>query len=136
MERTFVYTKKRLRKTLILAVFYWVLFGLYFTSSAIRLGYLHFGWLLVALFGTWTYYRERRLQYLTLIDGVLKKNELWGRSIRLEEVIHIEKYAGEYILKTPDRKLRIDTHIIASNSLKELESILQTLPRAKAEAKA
>lgn len=127
MELTIPYTNKRLRKTLIMTLGYWILFFL--NLFGIRSSYYwQVAFLLIAIFSTYMYFRERKLQYLTLKDGVLKRNDIWGRSIRLQEVTEIEKYAGDYILKSPNKKLRIDTHIIRPDGLKVLEKVLADVP--------
>jgi hypothetical protein len=45
----------------------------------------------------------------------------------LSAIKTIEKYAGSYILKTDTKKLRIDTTIIAPNSLTKLDAALEKL---------
>jgi hypothetical protein len=47
--------------------------------------------------------------------------------MRLSAIRTIEKYAGNYILKTDTQKLTIDTSIIAPNSLAELNAALEKL---------
>jgi hypothetical protein len=47
--------------------------------------------------------------------------------VHLSEIRTIEKYAGNYILKTDTQKLTIDTTIIAPNSLAELNAALEKL---------
>ena len=127
MYKTIPYTSKRLRKTLIMTLGYWLLF--YLNVFGIKSpGYILFGFLLLAVFSTYMYFRERKLQYLTLKDGVLIRNDIWGRSIRLQEVTEIEKYAGDYILKSPKKKFRIDTHIITPEGLEALEKVLADIP--------
>ena len=123
MNLTIPYTSKRLRKTLLLSLLYWVI-CLMNILGADDLGYLQIGFLILAIVSTFLYFRERKQQYLTISEGMIKRNDIWGRKIRLDEVIHIEKYAGDYILKTPTKKLRIDTHIIPPEALKELEGVL------------
>jgi hypothetical protein len=126
LKVTISYTKKRLRKTLIITLIYWVVFGIrLFPVYEFR--YLDVLLFLIAGISTYQYFRERRHQYLTITEGELKRNDLWGRKIQIDEVVHIEKYAGDYILQTPTKKLRIDTHIIPPEALKELERILGQL---------
>jgi hypothetical protein len=47
--------------------------------------------------------------------------------VHLSEIRTIEKYAGNYIIKTDTQKLTIDTTIIAPNSLAELNAALEKL---------
>ncbi len=115
---------------MILMILYWVLFILNAFSTS-KLDFIDSLLFVIAVLSTYQYFRERQKPYLSIENGIIKRNDLWGRSIRLEEVVHIEKYAGDYILKTPEKKLRIDTHLVESSSLEQLEAILSNLPIAE-----
>jgi hypothetical protein len=60
-------------------------------------------------------------------NGSIRKNSLFRKEVHLSEIRTIEKYAGNYILKTDTKKLTIDTTIIAPNSLAELNAALEKL---------
>lgn len=45
----------------------------------------------------------------------------------MNEIKSIKKFAGDYILKTADKELTINTKIIEPNSLTELNSTLEQL---------
>jgi len=126
MNLTIPYTSKRLRNTLLLSLLYWAI-CLMNILGADNFGYLQIGFLILAILSTLAYFRERKKQYLTISEGMIKRNDIWGKKIRLDEVVHIEKYAGDYILKTPTKKLRIDTHIILPEALEELEEVLNQI---------
>ena len=46
--------------------------------------------------------------YLTIENNIIKQNYIFGKKIDLSEIISIEHYAGEYILRTKKRKLKIN----------------------------
>ena len=66
-------------------------------------------------------------QYLTIHDNVIKENYLFGKKIDLAEIKQIKKFAGDYILKTDNTELTINTQIIDPNSFAELNSELEKL---------
>lgn len=68
-------------------------------------------------------------QYLTIEDGTIRKNGLYGfgKRINLNETNWIKKFAGDYTLKTEQKELKINTELIEKNSLNELNKILAEL---------
>jgi hypothetical protein len=70
---------------------------------------------------------QKKYQYLTIENGGIRKNNLFRKEVQLSEIKTIEKYAESYIIKTDTQKLRIDTSIIAADSLIELNAALEKL---------
>jgi hypothetical protein len=70
---------------------------------------------------------QKKYQYLTIENGGIRKNNLFRKEVQLSEIKTIEKYAESYIIKTDTQKLRIDTSIIAADSLRELNAALEKL---------
>ena len=68
-------------------------------------------------------------QYLTIENGSIRKNILYGvrKKINLNEINRIEKYAGDYILRTLTKELKINIAFIEEKSLVELNGILKKL---------
>lgn len=68
-------------------------------------------------------------QYLTIENGSIRKNILYGvrKKINLNEIYRIEKYAGDYILRTLTKELKINTAFIEEKSLVEFNEILKKL---------
>ena len=73
------------------------------------------------------YFYQKQKKYLTIEDDKIKVNNMFGREINLNEILTIEKYAGDYILKTGIKKLKIDTTIIELVELSNLNSELEKL---------
>jgi hypothetical protein len=73
------------------------------------------------------YIYQKQYQYLTIENGSIRTNKLFPKEVQLSAIKTIEKYAGSYILKTDTKKLRIDTTIIAPNSLTALDAALEKL---------
>ena len=65
--------------------------------------------------------------YLIIEKDVLKQNYIFGKKMELSEIKSIKHFAGEYILRTDKRKMRIDIGSIEKNSLLDLKGELKKL---------
>lgn len=120
------YKKKRLKFYLIMTIF-WLIFGvinLFFNDLEKWTTYI---WLGISLMYIVIYSFDYFNQYLTIQNGIIKENHLFGKKISLIEIKLIKKFAGDYILKTDNKELTINTQIIDPNSLVELNAELKKL---------
>ncbi len=129
MKLSIPYDKKVLkfhRTWRILGIFY-VLIGLVqvFLNPQSLTSYFYFvlGLITIALY--LKYYKK---DYLTIEDGVLRRNDPFPKRIKLSEVTCIKKFAGEYTFITPGKALTIGTEYVDKDSLKDLEEVLNNLP--------
>jgi hypothetical protein len=73
-------------------------------------------------------YRYIKVKYYLIIEkDVLKQNYIFGKKMELSEIKSIKHFAGEYILRTDKRKMRIDIGSIEKSSLAELRDELKKL---------
>lgn len=120
------YKKKRLKFYLIMTIF-WLIFGM------INLLFNDFGkwttytWLGISVMYVAIYSYDYFNQYLTIQNGLIQENHLFGKKIKLTEIKQIKKLAGIYKLKTDKTELTINTQIIDEKSLMELNSVLEKL---------
>jgi hypothetical protein len=72
---------------------------------------------------------EIRNQYLTIENGMIRKNQFLGfiKKINLKDIIQIKKFAGDYTLVTEQTELKINTELIDDNSHDILKHILTEL---------
>jgi len=90
-------------------------------------GWLGYSWGVLGIVNFVFYINEYFNQYLTIGDGIIKVNSLFGKKINLNEIKRIKKFAGDYIIKTDTSELTISTQIIDPNSLTELNTELEKL---------
>ena len=64
---------------------------------------------------------------MTIQNGIIKENHLFGKKIELAEINQIKKFAGDYIIKTDKSEMTINTQIIDPNSLEDLNVELEKL---------
>tara|TARA_Y100000385_G_C13098960_1_gene643197 strand:+ start:1473 stop:1859 length:387 start_codon:yes stop_codon:yes gene_type:complete len=119
------FTKKRLKHYLIFGIV-WLALGttavIFNSDNVFNYGYLIIG---ILYFGTYLF--ENNKQYLTIENGIISKNQLIPKKIKLNEIKRIKKFAGDYILKTDSTELRINTELIEKKSLTELDTVLENL---------
>ena len=119
------FTKKQLHLNLIYA-FLFLITGMPFLFRAPDTWILVVALLLPISF-VLKYVYQKKYQYVTIENGSIRKNNLFKKEVQLSAIKTIEKYAGSYILRTNIQKLRIDTTMIAPNSLLELNAELEKL---------
>jgi hypothetical protein len=120
------YQKKRLHTSLLLVVL-WLTISTIGIFTKENRSWTDFGFFLISILYFGMYFYEKKNQYLTLDAHFLSLNQPFGKKIELSELIQIKKFAGDYILKTANTELRINTQIIDSKSLSELDAELNKL---------
>ena len=118
--------KKHLNINLILGIV-WFLFGVMELGFSENIGWFDYGSLVFGVLYFILYFYQKKNQYLTIENGVLRINGSFGKKINLAEIKRIKKFAGDYILKTSKKELTINTQIIDTNSLAKLNAELEKL---------
>ena len=72
------------------------------------------------------YFYNKKVPFLTIQKGVLKQNWWFGKSIDSKDINEIKYFAGEYIIRSQKKELRIDTHIIDPRDQPLLTDFLRT----------
>ena len=122
------FKKKRLYINLILGLV-WIGLGVFSLFEDENLRWTDYGSLLVGILYLGHYLYDLNNQYLTIKNGSIRKNVLYGfgKKINVNEINRIEKYAGDYILRTVEKELKINTELIEEKSLVEFNEILKKL---------
>jgi len=128
------YSKERLNSNYKLGLYFLIAgtlmtitFTIFSESNEFHLDSAGIGLIGAGIFSLLIYYYEKKKQYLTIKKGMLTKNSLISKNINLNEINQIKKFAGDYKLKTSTSELIIDTQIIDSNSLTDLNAELGKL---------
>ncbi len=119
-----LYSKKRRKYDLFYTIFCLLIgiLSLFFSETNHIFIYLYMPLGLISL------YRYIKVKYYLIIEkGVLKQNYIFGKKMDLSEIKSIKHFAGEYILRTDKRKMRIDIGSIEKSSLAELRDELKKL---------
>jgi hypothetical protein len=73
-----------------------------------------------------SYFYHKKVPFLTIQKGVFKQNWWFGKSIDSKDINEIKYFAGEYIIRSQKKELRIDTHIIDPRDQPLLTDFLRT----------
>jgi hypothetical protein len=65
--------------------------------------------------------------YLSIENNIIKQNYIFGKKMKFSEIKSIKHFAGEYILRTDTKKMRIDIGSIEKSSLVDLKGELKKL---------
>lgn len=122
------YKKKHLRKHLIFAIGWFVLWLIWASlNEKTKNNWLYFGYLILSILYLVLYLYQKQQQYLTIDNESIKINDLFGEKLYLKEIEQIKKIGDDYILKTNKKSLTINTYIIDPNSLIKLTTELEKL---------
>lgn len=86
-----------------------------------------YGWIVISAMYFINFFYQRQNKYLTIENGFIKMNTPFGKKINLNEIKQIKKFAGDYIIKTENTELVINTQVIEPDSIVMLESELKKL---------
>lgn len=117
------YTKKRLYINLIMGVF-WMTLGAFVLEESDKMRWYNFGYLIAGALYFTQFVWDISYQYINITKVFIRKNDLFVKKIRLEDITQIEKFVGGYTLKTNQKELKIKSHVIDKKSLVELEAFL------------
>lgn len=119
------FKRKRLNYYLIFGMI-WLILG----TAAVVLdshNIFSYGYIIIGILFFGTYLFENSKQYLTIENGTISKNHLIPKTVNLNEIEGVKKFAGEYTLKTHKTELKINTELIEENSLTKLDAVLENL---------
>ena len=125
---TIEFKNKRERQTIWLFFgIAWIIMGLFKIFEPEQFEWTNTWFLILAIIFVFAVFYRKKKQYLTLENGMISKNSLFHKPLKMSEIKRIEKKSKKYILKTELRKFTIDTKIIAEKSLSELNAELEKL---------
>ena len=122
----FKYKKKKLVTNLVFGIL-WVVFSagsIYLNETPNWINGANLG---VALTFLLTYLYQINFQYISIKNGVIKETSLFGTSVRLNEITSIKKFAGDYVIKSKEKEIYINTELIDPDSLLELKKFINGL---------
>ena len=119
-----LYSKKRRKYDLFQGLF-WILIGILSVIFSEKNNLLFYLYTPMGFIYLYLYIKVK--YYLTIENNIIKQNYIFGKKIDLSEIKSIKHFAGEYILRTDTRKMRIDIGSVEKSSLAELRDELKKL---------
>ena len=116
------YLLSNLIQGIVWQVFFWV--GLFIDDTP---NWIDYGWLIISVAYLWLYFQNKTYHYLSVDHEFVRENWPFGKKISVKDIKWIRKFAGDYILKTNQKKMTINTQLIDPKSVTVLETELQKL---------
>lgn len=122
------FRKKRLIYNIVFSIFY-IVIGLDGIINQENIRWTKYVFLIIGTIYLIKSLFEIRNQYLTIENGIIKKNILFGNNekINLNDITQIMEYQGEYKLITDQTLLKFNPELIDDNSHDILKHILSKL---------
>tara|TARA_B110000914_G_C15034268_1_gene252424 strand:+ start:65 stop:454 length:390 start_codon:yes stop_codon:yes gene_type:complete len=120
------YKKKQVNLNLYLGLM-WFANGIVQTVFNEKSSWFDYFWFLMSGAYLIIYFYQKKEKYLTIENGIIKQNWPFGKKMKLNEIKRIKHFAGEYILKSELKKMKINIGLIEDESLSELKSELKKL---------
>lgn len=124
---TFKYKRNHLRQHLIFSILWFSLgmAGIFMTDQFYWPGFI---FIVFALFYLGMYLYKRKNHYLSLENDFIKIHRPFVKPLPIKEITGIDYHAEDYILKTEEKNLTINTAIITSDSRSQLRKELKKIP--------
>ena len=126
MKMRIQYKKKQVNLNLYLGLL-WLVNGIIQTVRNENVDLFDYFWFLISGIYLLIYFYQKKEKYLTLENGFIKQNWPYGKKMNLNEIKRIRHFAGEYILKSELKKMKINIQSINEESLLELKTELKKL---------
>lgn len=125
----FKYSKKQLRYSLGFGILWIIIFVAYliFRSDS----YFGYGYLIIGIFFLGTYVYKKTFHYAKIKNGVLIKNDILQKRIKLDEVTDVNYFSGKYKLLTKNSEMTINTMVIDKTSIEDLKKVINQLNFSK-----
>ena len=125
MKMKIRYKRLHLRGIFIFGLFWLILGIISITNNSGN--YFNYAYLLASLLYFGNYLFKSKNQYLTFEDGMVTLNNVIPKKLNLADLKQIKKSGKDYILRTENNELHVQTRLIDKNSLKDLKAILKKL---------
>lgn len=120
------YSKKQTTLNLISGII-WLLNAILQVTMNENPNWLNCFWFLLPAFHLIVYYNQKTKGYLSIDNGIIKQNWLFGKQMKLEEITQIKHASGEYILSSTTERMKIQIPPIHKDSIADLKSELKKL---------
>lgn len=118
----FPYKKKTVRNHFVLGSA-WILIGIIGVAMN-RISWANCFFILLGLGSIALYFHDKKNPYLTIEDGKIRKNNLFGRKLDLNTLQHLKKGKGKIQLTTSEQQMTIRLHFIDETQHFELTKML------------
>ncbi len=107
---------------------FWLIYSVYGLANKFNHVWIYYVFLAISIFYLLRFLDETVNGYVSIKDGKIRVSDFpLSKSIPINQITEIHKFAGDYVLKSPNKNLTINTQNLKPNSLKELNEALDKL---------
>jgi hypothetical protein len=121
---TLKFKHKKILPNLILGCV-WLVYSLCLIMFKEPISWYDYIWLLFSVIYFAIYFYQKKEQYITLKDGVIKQNWPFGKTILLKDITKVKYFAGDFIITSKTKTLTINTQLLEETSYKYLKTELK-----------
>ena len=92
--------------------------------------YFNYGYIVIGVFHIFYYWYEKRNQYLTIENNVIRKNHLISKKFDLSQLQRIGNHSSYYVLYGKNKDFQINKEYIDQESLEQLDAYLTNLEQS------
>ena len=89
--------------------------------------WIDYGWIVISLIYFGLYFYQVKYDYITIENDTIRVHGPLGKKLKLKYIKIIRKFAGDYIIKSDQTEITINTKIIDSDALHKLNTELEKL---------
>ncbi|MCC5932349.1 MAG: hypothetical protein JJU28_24095 [Cyclobacteriaceae bacterium] len=119
--------KSRQLNVLLIFGLIWLIWVVVIILIKKELDWTAYGYLAISAGYLILYFYHKHYKYVTIQNGIIRLNGPLGKKMRVSEIKQIKKFAGDYILKSNNKELSINTQYIDQNMLDRLTAELDKL---------
>lgn len=119
-----LHNQSQLNKILFLGIGY-IIIGLLSLSTSSKIflsGFIGIGIIFIA-----QYFYNKNRAYVILIENSIMSNGIFKKEIEIKNVKSIKYFAGDYIIKSAEKEIVIDTNLVDKESQSNLKNYFENL---------
>ena len=123
-----IFPKKRILYPNLFFGVLWLIYGVYRFISSNKFQWLSYGYIIISILYLLHFFYFVYKPILIVENNRIIYNDLFKSKIfKLDEIVRIKKFAGDYTIFTETDKIKINTQVFEKESLEELNMILENL---------
>jgi len=120
------YSKKYMRFNLFMGLL-WLIFASASLLLDETIRWSNYFYMVVSALYLAVYWFQKKYHYLTIANGEISENGIFKKTLKLDDIIAIRYFGGDYTLKTAIAQLTINTQIIDQQDVLTLKAELEKL---------
>ena len=123
------YSKKQLLYSLGFGLLWILIFVFYYVFRSES--YFGYGYLAIGVVFLANYLYKKLFHYASIENGVLIKNDLFRKQIKLNEITDLHYFSGKYKLLSRQSEMTLNTMLLEKKSLEDLKKVIKQINNKK-----